>query len=74
VENVYVTGAGLWPAGGSWNPTMTMVALAQDLADQLAAAPALAPKPPSQPTASADLGIQHYAATQAEREPDKEPA
>lgn len=35
VENVYVTGAGLWPTGGSWNPTMTMVALAQDLADKL---------------------------------------
>lgn len=35
VENVYVTGGALWPASGSWNPTMTMVALAQDLADQL---------------------------------------
>ncbi|WP_460422621.1 GMC oxidoreductase [Pseudomonas sp. ZL2] len=34
VENVYVTGGALWPASGSWNPTMTMVALAQDLADQ----------------------------------------
>lgn len=33
--NVYVTGGGLWPLGGSWNPTMTMVALAQHLADQL---------------------------------------
>lgn len=38
VENVYVTGGALWPTGGSWNPTMTMVALAQDLADQLLAA------------------------------------
>lgn len=38
VENVYVTGGCLWPAGGSWNPTMTMVALAQDLADQRLAA------------------------------------
>ncbi|MBP2411935.1 choline dehydrogenase-like flavoprotein [Arthrobacter stackebrandtii] len=36
VDNVYVTGGGLWPTGGSWNPTMTMVALAQDLADKLA--------------------------------------
>ncbi len=34
-KNVFVTGAALWPQGGSWNPTMTMVALAQDLADQL---------------------------------------
>jgi hypothetical protein len=33
VENVYVTGGALWPASGSWNPTMTMVALTQDLAD-----------------------------------------
>jgi choline dehydrogenase-like flavoprotein len=35
VENVFVTGGGLWPTGGSWNPTLTMVALAQDLADKL---------------------------------------
>ncbi|RSK43176.1 GMC oxidoreductase [Hymenobacter rigui] len=35
IENVYVTGGALWPASGSWNPTMTMVALAQDLADNL---------------------------------------
>jgi choline dehydrogenase-like flavoprotein len=35
VENVYVTGAGLWPTSGSWNPTMTMVGLAQHLADIL---------------------------------------
>jgi choline dehydrogenase-like flavoprotein len=34
-HNVYVTGGGLWPQGGSWNPTMTMVALAMDLADRL---------------------------------------
>ena len=34
-ENVYVTGGALWPQGGSWNPTLTMVALAQDLADKL---------------------------------------
>lgn len=37
VDNVYVTGGALWPAAGSWNPTMTMVALAQDLADRLVA-------------------------------------
>ena len=35
VNNVYVTVGGLWPASGSWNPTVTMVALAQGLADQL---------------------------------------
>jgi choline dehydrogenase-like flavoprotein len=35
VKNVYITGGALWPQGGSWNPTMTMVALAIDLADRL---------------------------------------
>ena len=33
--NVYITGGALWPRGGSFNPTLTMVALAQDLADKL---------------------------------------
>lgn len=37
VENVFITGGSLWPTGGSWNPTMTMVALAQDLAERLEA-------------------------------------
>ena len=46
VENVYVTGAALWPRSGSWNPTMTMVGLAQHLADQLCAEP--------QPTPTSD--------------------
>ena len=35
VENVYITGASLWPTGGSWNPTAAMVALAIHLADTL---------------------------------------
>lgn len=39
VSNVYITGAGLWPQGGSWNPTLFMVALAMDLADRLFPAP-----------------------------------
>eukprot|EP01084_Bolivina_argentea_P316649 548923_1 len=34
-QNVYVTGGALWPRGASWNPTMTMCALAQHLADNL---------------------------------------
>jgi choline dehydrogenase-like flavoprotein len=33
--NVYVTGNGLWPRAGSWNPTLTMVGLAMDLANRL---------------------------------------
>jgi choline dehydrogenase-like flavoprotein len=37
VNNVYITGGALWPASGSWNPTLTMVALTQDLADKLLA-------------------------------------
>lgn len=36
IENAYITGAALWPTAGSWNPTLTMVALAQHLADSLA--------------------------------------
>jgi hypothetical protein len=40
VKNVFVTGGALWPTGGSWNPTMTMTALAIDLADRLTPPPA----------------------------------
>jgi choline dehydrogenase-like flavoprotein len=36
-SNVFVTGGSLWPRGGSWNPTLTMVAMAADLAAKLAA-------------------------------------
>eukprot|EP01125_Pyxidicula_operculata_P010770 TRINITY_DN3545_c0_g1_i1.p1 TRINITY_DN3545_c0_g1~~TRINITY_DN3545_c0_g1_i1.p1 ORF type:complete len:652 (-),score=165.44 TRINITY_DN3545_c0_g1_i1:23-1783(-) len=37
VENVYVTGSSLWPTAASWNPTMTMCAFSQVLADNLSA-------------------------------------
>lgn len=34
VENLFITGASLWPQSGAWNPTLTMVAMTQQLADQ----------------------------------------
>jgi len=37
LENVFITGGSLFPGSGSWNPTLTMVALSQDLADRLIA-------------------------------------
>lgn len=39
VSNVYVTGGALFPTSGSWNPTLMMCGLAQDLADRLRPAP-----------------------------------
>jgi choline dehydrogenase-like flavoprotein len=33
VKNVFITGGALWPSAGSWNPTLSMVGLAQHLAD-----------------------------------------
>ena len=35
VDNVYITGGALWPTGGSWNPVLTIVAMAMHLADTL---------------------------------------
>lgn len=34
-DNVYITGASLWPRGGSWNPVGTIVSMAMHLADQI---------------------------------------
>ena len=34
-NNVYVTGASLWPTAGSWNPVGTIVSMAMHLADQV---------------------------------------
>jgi hypothetical protein len=35
VDNVYITGGALWPTGGSWNPVLTIVAMAIHLADTI---------------------------------------
>lgn len=35
VDNVYITGGSLWPTGGSWNPVLTIVAMAMHLADTI---------------------------------------
>lgn len=35
IDNVYITGASLWPRGGSWNPVATIVSIAMHLADQI---------------------------------------
>ena len=35
IDNVYITGARFRPHGASWDPMMTMVALAMDLVDHL---------------------------------------
>lgn len=34
IKNLFITGASLWPQSGAWNPTLTMVAMTQQLADQ----------------------------------------
>ena len=39
VDNVYITGASLWPRGGSWNPVGTIVSMALHLADQICKCP-----------------------------------
>ena len=35
LDNVYITGASLWPKGGSWNPVGTIVSMAMHLADKI---------------------------------------
>ena len=35
IDNVYITGASLWPNGGSWNPVGTIVSMAMHLADKI---------------------------------------
>ena len=34
-DNVYITGASLWPTAGSWNPVGTIVSMAMHLADTM---------------------------------------
>ncbi|UKZ79094.1 hypothetical protein TrVFT333_006844 [Trichoderma virens FT-333] len=46
IANVFVTGGAVFPTSGSWNPTLTMCAYAQDLARKLVCRPGLIP--PSQ--------------------------
>jgi len=55
VGNVYVTGGSLWPTGASWNPTMTMVALAQHLADLLSKKAA---EPSTEPVVMGDRSLE----------------
>lgn len=38
VSNLFITGASLWAQSGAWNPTLTMTAMALQLADKRCAA------------------------------------
>ncbi|SQB26869.1 Uncharacterised protein [Chryseobacterium jejuense] len=38
VSNLFITGASLWAQSGAWNPTLTMTAMALQLADKRIAA------------------------------------
>jgi len=37
LENLYIAGSSVFPTGGLWNPTLTILALALRLADHLEA-------------------------------------
>ncbi|WP_312390331.1 hypothetical protein [Chryseobacterium sp.] len=46
VSNLFITGASLWAQSGAWNPTLTMTAMALQLADKRIAANAQEKKQP----------------------------